>query len=89
MIPCLNKDNDDDWFQVDVWRPPTRPGSAVDLRVSPGDFKILQKLFSKYKIRYKVQIPDIQTLINRQNDAHNDSLPWHSDYHTFEQVTVF
>ena len=72
-----------------MWLPPTHPGAAVDLRVSPLDFIKLRNVFRKYKIRYKVQISDLQMVINRQNDAHSQTLSWHSKYHTLEQVNIF
>lgn len=71
-----------------MWRPPTHPGVSVDIRVSPADFVKLTNLFSKYRIRYKVQISDLQTVINRQNDAQSKPLSWHSKYHTLEQVNI-
>ena len=71
-----------------MWRLPSRPGSSVDMAVSPGDFLKLKRLLSSCTIAYKVQISDIQAVINRQNDERNDSFSWHRTYHTFEQVTL-
>ncbi|XP_068712934.1 carboxypeptidase A2-like [Montipora foliosa] len=75
-----------DNLTVDMWRLPSRPGSSVDMAVSPRDFLKLKRLLSSCTIAYKVQISDIQAVINRQNDERNDSFSWHRTYHTFEQI---
>lgn len=74
------------YFQAEIWRPPTRPGSSVDMKVSADDFFKLKSLLNNYGIGFKVQITDIQSLINRQNDESNRSLSWHKSYHTLKEV---
>lgn len=75
-------------FQVDFWRLPSHPGSTVDMRVSPHDFLKLTKLLNQYKIRHIVQIFDLQTVINRQNDVHNQRSSWYSEYHPLDEVYI-
>ena len=69
-----------------MWQPPTRPGSSVDMTVSADNFSKLKSLLNDYGIGFKVQITDIQSLINRQNDENNRSLSWHKSYHTLKEV---
>lgn len=69
-----------------MWQPPTRPGFSVDMTVSADNFFKLKSLLNNYGIGFKVQITDIQSLINRQNDESNRSLSWHKRYHTLKEV---
>lgn len=75
-------------FQIDFWRPPSHPGGAVDMHVSPEDFIELTRLLTHYKIRHKVQIFDLQAVINRQDDVINKTSSWYSKYHTFDEVYI-
>ena len=71
-----------------MWQRPSHPYAAVDIRVSPEDFIKLTKIFNRLKIRYKVQINDLQLLLNRQSDEQVESPSWHSYYHTLQQVNT-
>lgn len=74
-------------FQVDFWRPPSDPGKAVDMRVSPDDFVKLTESLNRYKIRHKVQIFDLQAIINRQDDV-SETSSWYNKYHTLDEVYI-
>ena len=75
-------------FQADFWRPPSHPGSTVDMRVSSHNFLKLTKLLNQNKIRHIVQIFDLQAVINRQNDVHSQSSSWYSKYHPLDEVNI-
>ena len=58
------------------------------MRVSPHNFLKLTKLLNEYKIRHMVQIFDLQTVINRQNDVPSQASSWYSEYHTLDEVFI-
>lgn len=58
------------------------------MQVSPEDFIKLTRLLTQNKIPYKVQILDLQAVINRQNDVNYKRLSWHNTYHSFDEVYI-
>lgn len=58
------------------------------MQVSPDDFLKLTKLLNEHKIPYKVQIFDLQAVINRQDDAYSKTLPWYKKYHKLDEVNI-
>ncbi|XP_074610333.1 carboxypeptidase B2-like [Acropora palmata] len=58
------------------------------MTVSADNFSKLKNLLNDYGIGFKVQITDIQSLINRQNDESNRSLSWHKSYHTLKEIVI-
>ncbi|KAJ7370293.1 corticosteroid- binding protein [Desmophyllum pertusum] len=84
-VQILSRLQDTEHLMVDFWRPPSDPGKVVDMRVSPDDFVKLTESLNRYKIRHKVQIFDLQAIINRQDDV-SETSSWYNKYHTLDEI---
>ena len=56
------------WRQVDFWTQPSLEGAAVDIRLSPtNSYENITSLLTSYGIEFKLQIPNLQSVIDQQN----------------------
>lgn len=75
---------------MNFWTLPSLEGAAVDIQLSPDNHNISQ-LLTSHGIKFKVQIPDLRSAIERQNGASHvkRELPtWFEKYHPLEEVRL-
>ena len=76
-------------LKIDFWKEPSHLFQAVDIEVSEEDFITLSSLLEADGIEYKVQIDDVQKLIEAELEtvgARRFGESWHNRYHSFEEV---
>lgn len=76
-------------LKIDFWKEPSHLFQAVDIGVSEEDFITLSSLLEADGIEYKVQIDDVQKLIEGELQtvgARGFSQSWHNQYHDLDEV---
>lgn len=74
-------------IKIDFWKEPSHLFQAVDIEVSEEDFLTLSSLLEANGIEFKVQIDDVQKLIERELETVGArSGEWHSQYHNLEEI---
>ena len=76
-------------LKIDFWKEPSHLFQEVDIEVSEEDFIALSSLLEADGIEYKVQIDDVQKLIEGELEtvgARRFGESWHSRYHNLEEV---
>ena len=76
-------------LKIDFWKEPSHLFQAVDIEVSEEDFITLSSLLEADGIEYKVQIDDVQKLIEAELEtvgARRFGESWHNRYHKLEEV---
>ena len=78
------------WRQVDFWTQPSLEGAAVDIRLSPtNSYENITSLLTSYGIEFKLQIPNLQSVIDQQNGKQRErrkTSSWFDRYHTLDEV---
>ena len=76
-------------LKIDFWKEPSRLFQAVDIEVSEEDFVTLASLLEADGIEFKVQIDDVQKLIEGELEtvgARRFGESWHNQYHNLNEV---
>lgn len=76
-------------LKIDFWKEPSHLFQAVDIGVSEEDFITLSFLLEADGIEYRVQIDDVQKLIEGELEtvgARRFGESWHNQYHDLEEV---
>ncbi|XP_020615344.1 carboxypeptidase B-like isoform X3 [Orbicella faveolata] len=78
-------------IKIDFWKEPSHLFQAVDIGVSEEDFITLSSLLEADGIEYKVQIDDVQKLIEGELQtvgARGFSQSWHNQYHDLDEIRL-
>ena len=76
-------------LKIDFWKEPSHLFQAVDIEVTEEDFITLSSLLKADGIEYKVQIDDVQKLIDGELEtvgARRFGESWHNQYHNLDEV---
>ncbi|KAL9959742.1 hypothetical protein ACROYT_G033097 [Oculina patagonica] len=76
-------------IKIDFWKEPSHLFQPVDIEVSEGDFITLSSLLEADGIEFKVQIDDVDKLIEGELEttgARRGYGGWHSQYHNLEEI---
>ncbi|KAL9959739.1 hypothetical protein ACROYT_G033094 [Oculina patagonica] len=76
-------------IKIDFWKEPGHLFQPVDIEVSEEDFLTLSSLLEADGIEFKVQIDDVDKLIEGELEttgARRGYGGWHSQYHKLEEV---
>lgn len=75
---------------VDFWTQPSLEGAAVDIRLSPtNSYENITSLLTSYGIEFKLQIPNLQSVIDQQNEKQRETRKtssWFDRYHTLDEI---
>ncbi|KAJ7370282.1 corticosteroid- binding protein [Desmophyllum pertusum] len=75
---------------VDFWTKPSLELAAVDISLSPSDaYENITSLLSNQGIKFTVQIPNLQSAIDRQNGNQREKremTSWFDKYHTLDEI---
>ncbi|XP_058153342.1 carboxypeptidase A1 [Dasypus novemcinctus] len=84
-------------LQLDFWRGPARPGSAVDVRVPFPSIQAVKIFLETHGISYTIMIEDVQRLLDEEQEQmfafqararSTDSFNY-ATYHTLEEIYGF
>jgi len=78
-------------IKIDFWKEPSRLFQAVDIEVSEEYFLTLSSLLEADGIEFKVQIDDVQKLIEGELEtvgARRYGGSWHNQYHNLNEIRL-
>ena len=77
-------------LKIDFWKEPSHLFQPVDIEVSEQNFVTLSSLLEADGIEFKVQIDDVQKLIEGELETIGarrfESGSWHRNYHNLDEV---
>ncbi|KAL9959735.1 hypothetical protein ACROYT_G033088 [Oculina patagonica] len=76
---------------VDFWTQPSLEGTAIDIRLSPANiYANVTSLLTSHGVKFKVQIPNLQSAIDQQQNEHQrgkrETSSWFEKYHTLNEI---